>query len=78
MTLQKHVLGWPIFTIASTPDNQVLIGGGGGATKAGVKNAVILCNTPGLEEVAEHVFTKQDDGCMSLGVHPKVNLADPG
>ncbi len=48
----------------------------GGATKAGVKNAVMLFSVdeeglvPTLQ--SEHVFGKQEDGVMSLAVHPKV------
>lgn len=45
-------MGFPVFTVAFTPvGNSLLVGGGGGATKAGVKNTVVIKNpTMGLSK----------------------------
>jgi prolactin regulatory element-binding protein len=66
-----------VFSLQFTPShNKFLIGGGGGSNKSGVKNAVVLYEIDfknlGLDEVSEYNFSKQDDGCMSIAVHPKV------
>ncbi|KNC99154.1 uncharacterized protein SPPG_05411 [Spizellomyces punctatus DAOM BR117] len=69
-------IGFPIFAVGFTPKKpRIVIGGGGGATRAGVKNAMILYDlnplTLDMTPVAEHQFGKKDDGCMSIAVHPK-------
>ncbi|KAL2915826.1 hypothetical protein HK105_204527 [Polyrhizophydium stewartii] len=39
---KRHAAGFPVFSVVFTPSpERVLVGGGGGATKAGVKNAVV-------------------------------------
>ncbi|KAI8819111.1 WD40-repeat-containing domain protein [Fimicolochytrium jonesii] len=73
---KKTTLGFPVFAVTWTPSrHRVTIGGGGGPTKAGVKNAMILYdvdpNTLDVKPVTEQLFGKKDDGCMSIAVHPK-------
>ncbi|KAI9088720.1 quinon protein alcohol dehydrogenase-like superfamily [Phlyctochytrium arcticum] len=69
-------VGFPVYSVAFTPKKpRVVVGGGGGATKAGVKNAMMLYDinplTLELTPVAEHKFGTDEDGCMSVAVHPK-------
>ncbi|KAJ3300726.1 hypothetical protein HK104_006024 [Borealophlyctis nickersoniae] len=73
---KSHTIGFPIFAVAFAPRKpRLVIGGGGGPTRAGVKNAMIVYDvnekTLGLSLLAEHQFGKDDDGCMSVAVHPK-------
>ncbi|RKO84564.1 hypothetical protein BDK51DRAFT_30477, partial [Blyttiomyces helicus] len=72
----SHKLGFPVFAVAFAPGNPVvLVGGGGGPNNSGVKNSLIAytVNETTLELIplAEHQFSKQEDACMSLAVHPK-------
>lgn len=71
-----QTLGFPVFCLGFSPNGKLLLGGGGGATKAGVKNTCQLYtldeSTGSLSLVAEQEFSKADDGCMSLAVHPLV------
>ncbi len=76
---EAHTLGFPVFCLAFTPSrSRLLIGGGGGATKAGVKNALLYFDVNesqgGLEPLGELLFSKLEDGCMSVAVHPTVRL----
>lgn len=67
-------VGWPVFSVCFTPNEDlVLVGGGGGATKAGVKNTINLFKITNLElsSVSEHLFSPREDGCMSLCVHSR-------
>ncbi|KAJ3023010.1 hypothetical protein HKX48_004633 [Thoreauomyces humboldtii] len=73
---RQTTVGFPIFAVTFTPNKpQLMIGGGGGATRAGVKNAMIMyeldAQTLELQPIAEHRFGKQDDGCMSIAIHPR-------
>ncbi|KAH9262006.1 hypothetical protein BASA82_000923 [Batrachochytrium salamandrivorans] len=73
---RSHTVAFPAFSVAFTPSpTKLLIGGGGGATKAGIKNAVIMAEIQehdlGLKHLFEHRFEKDDDGCMNIAVHPK-------
>ncbi|KAI8905951.1 quinon protein alcohol dehydrogenase-like superfamily [Gorgonomyces haynaldii] len=73
MKTQKSV-GWPVFSLSFTPSQDtLLVGGGGGATKAGVKNALVLFKIVDhqLHEQSEHLFSSDGDGCMSIALHPK-------
>jgi hypothetical protein len=41
--VKSHHTGFPVFCIASAGNNsEFLVGGGGGATKAGIKNSVVF------------------------------------
>jgi hypothetical protein len=71
-------LGFPVFCITFLPNQSTcVVGGGGGATKAGVKNTILLFQIDEqkgiIKQIAEHLFSKVDDGCMSVGIHPKVS-----
>ncbi|KAJ3196414.1 hypothetical protein HK101_009030 [Irineochytrium annulatum] len=71
-----HQIGFPVFSLAFTPKKpRVVVGGGGGPNKSGVKNAAIVYEvnekTLDMRQVASHYFTQDDDGCMSLAVHPR-------
>ncbi|KAI8917521.1 WD40-repeat-containing domain protein [Powellomyces hirtus] len=73
---KQTTIGFPVFAVTFTPNKpRLLLGGGGGATRAGVKNAMIMYDldphTLELKPVAEQLFGKQDDGCMSIAIHPK-------
>jgi prolactin regulatory element-binding protein len=67
-------LGWPVYSLSFLPSGDMLVGGGGGPTATGVKNSVGLYKVDpksNISEVSQHVFSNQEDGCMSLCVHPK-------
>eukprot|EP00842_Homolaphlyctis_polyrhiza_P006094 jgi/Hompol1/6486/HPOL_000776-RA len=55
---KSHTLGFPIFSVCFTPSHgHLLVGGGGGATKAGIKNTVekafvAAVNSPEADVVA--------------------------
>ncbi|KAJ1340959.1 hypothetical protein BSLG_004432 [Batrachochytrium salamandrivorans] len=72
---RSHTVAFPAFSVALPSPTKLLIGGGGGATKAGIKNAVIMAEIQehdlGLKHLFEHRFEKDDDGCMNIAVHPK-------
>lgn len=71
----QHVTGFPVYTISRTNvEDEFLVGGGGGASRAGIRNTVVLCQFPGLKfkEIADFNFQKDDDCCTSLAVHPSV------
>ena len=69
---KSQITGFPVFTVVCASDNEFLIGGGGGATKAGVKNTVMLIDIKDSEikVKADYVFPAIDDACMNLAVHP--------
>jgi prolactin regulatory element-binding protein len=73
--MSSVLLGFPVFCVGFLPNGRLLVGGGGGATKAGVKNALVLLDTLTGDTLQEYLFSKQDDGCMSLAIHPKVSLS---
>lgn len=76
----KTTVGWPVYSLTFTPSDQLLIGGGGGSTKAGLKNTAGLFSISKLrmEQISEHLFGSDEDGCMCLAVHPIVPLLDTG
>lgn len=71
-------LGWPIYSVCFFPNSKhVLIGGGGGSTATGVKNTVTLFEIDAkskINELSQHVFSNQEDGCMSLCIHPREKI----
>jgi prolactin regulatory element-binding protein len=73
MKTKKHSLGWPVFSLAFTPSNELLVGGGGGSSRAGINNLVVLFSDK-MEVINDYMFGNLDDGCMSLSVHPKVRV----
>jgi prolactin regulatory element-binding protein len=77
-------MGFPVFSLAccSNGKSRVCVGGGGGATKAGVKNTFVLFQLDEdqgtLKLIAEKEFSKSDDGCMSLALHPHSKIIAAG
>ncbi|KAG1308542.1 hypothetical protein G6F64_005962 [Rhizopus arrhizus] len=62
-------------TLAFTADNQLVLGGGGGAGRSGVKNKLccykIDTRRKDLEEDASFEFSFDEDAPMCVDVHPK-------
>ncbi|KAI8078799.1 quinon protein alcohol dehydrogenase-like superfamily [Halteromyces radiatus] len=75
-------IGIPIFGVAFTKDNQLLLCGGGGAGRSGVKNK--LCSykvdirRKDLEEEAIYELPSDQDAPMCLTIHPTENVAVAG
>ncbi|KAJ1884738.1 hypothetical protein LPJ66_010461 [Kickxella alabastrina] len=66
-------VGFPIGCIGITQNNEVVLGGGGGAGRSGVKNklAVYTIEKTGLKSVSELVLSSSEDAPTSLALHPK-------
>ncbi|KAJ1569812.1 hypothetical protein HK096_001136 [Nowakowskiella sp. JEL0078] len=76
-------VGFPIYSLAFTPKKpRLVIGGGGGANRSGIKNAILMkdINTISLESkvLSEIKFGADEDGCMSLAIHPKEKVVIGG
>ncbi|KAG2206872.1 hypothetical protein INT47_007629 [Mucor saturninus] len=71
----KVTIGVPIFGLAFTSSNQLILGGGGGNTRSGVKNKLssfkVDVRRKDLEEDATFEFEKGEDAPMCLDVHPR-------
>ncbi|RKO98482.1 hypothetical protein CXG81DRAFT_28691 [Caulochytrium protostelioides] len=71
----KSQIGYPVYTLSFTPKkHKLLVGGGGGSGRSGVDNAITLYQVTtdlSLEVISRHVFSKEEDGVMSLAVNPK-------
>lgn len=78
MSYSLTLLGFPVYSVRFLPNSsQILVGGGGGPTKTGVKNLVGLYEIDSngkLNELSEFLFSNQEDGCMSLCLHPKEKI----
>ena len=91
----SHSVGFPVYAIGfgaqtgspkvedgSAPSHkwQLIIGGGGGNSKTGVRNKLILYEldvaTRGIEQKAEHLFEKDEDAPWTLAVHPDVRAEE--
>ncbi|ORY53034.1 WD40 repeat-like protein [Rhizoclosmatium globosum] len=73
---QSVTIGFPVFALAFAPKKaKVFVGGGGGASRSGVKNTVAMYTvneyTLSLEPVAKHEFGSDEDSVQSICVHPK-------
>ncbi|CAO0801481.1 unnamed protein product [Mucor circinelloides] len=70
----KVSVGIPVFGLGFTRDNQLILGGGGGASRSGVKNKLasykIDIRRKDLEEDATFDFAATEDAPMCLDVHP--------
>ncbi|KAJ3073593.1 hypothetical protein HDU98_001188 [Podochytrium sp. JEL0797] len=69
-------IGFPVFALGFAPKKpRLFVGGGGGASKSGVKNtlAMYVVNERSLtlELAAKHEFASDEDSVQSLAVHPK-------
>ncbi|ORZ23073.1 WD40-repeat-containing domain protein [Absidia repens] len=78
----KVQVGIPIFGLGFTRGNQLLLCGGGGAGRSGVKNKLssfkVDIRRKDLEEEAIYDISSDEDAPMCLAVHPKENLAVAG
>ncbi|KAJ3327742.1 hypothetical protein HDU76_011222 [Blyttiomyces sp. JEL0837] len=73
---KSHTMGFPVFAIAFAPKKpRLVVGGGGGASKSGVKNSVIVYelneSTLDINMMASYYMSPIDDSCQSIAVHPK-------
>ncbi|KAI9275107.1 WD40-repeat-containing domain protein [Helicostylum pulchrum] len=70
----KATVGIPIFGLAFTSSKQLVMGGGGGAGRSGVKNRLssykVDVRRKDLEEDATFEFDAGEDAPMSLDAHP--------
>ncbi|KAI8638978.1 WD40-repeat-containing domain protein [Parasitella parasitica] len=70
----KVSVGFPVFGLGFTADNQLILCGGGGASRSGVKNKLaaykIDARRKDLEEDATFEFAATEDAPMCLSVHP--------
>ncbi|ORZ23331.1 quinon protein alcohol dehydrogenase-like superfamily [Absidia repens] len=75
-------IGIPIFGLGFTKDNQLLLCGGGGAGRSGVKNKLcyykVDMKRKDLEEEAIYEISSDEDAPMCLAIHPKENVAASG
>ncbi|KAI9482956.1 MAG: WD40-repeat-containing domain protein [Benjaminiella poitrasii] len=67
-------VGIPVFSLGFTSNNQLILAGGGGASRSGVKNKLVSykieTRRKDLEEDATFEFESDEDAPMSLDVHP--------
>ncbi|OZJ03779.1 hypothetical protein BZG36_03457, partial [Bifiguratus adelaidae] len=65
----------PVSCVGFTPNNKLVLAGGGGAGRSGVKNKLFVYDVQDgaspLSLVLEHEFSRDEDAPMSLDVHPK-------
>ena len=64
-------VSFPIFSLASC-DSIIVVGGGGGSSKAGVQNKIMIftLDSDDLILLNEYILQADEDGCMSLALHP--------
>ncbi|KAJ3030221.1 UNVERIFIED_CONTAM: hypothetical protein HDU68_009745 [Siphonaria sp. JEL0065] len=73
---ESTTIGFPVFSLGFAPKKaKVFVGGGGGASRSGVKNTVAIYSvnehTLTLEQVTKHEFGSDEDSVQSIAVHPK-------
>ncbi|RUS32573.1 quinon protein alcohol dehydrogenase-like superfamily [Jimgerdemannia flammicorona] len=65
----------PVFCLAFTPDNKLVVGGGGGPGRSGVNNKLVLYNIDAPKETAaeyaSRLLSNEEDAPMCLSVHPE-------
>ncbi|KAJ2787360.1 hypothetical protein GGI15_000785 [Coemansia interrupta] len=68
-------VGFPIGCIGVTQNNEIVLGGGGGAGRSGVKNRLSVYSVDSkakmLKPVCELVLSNDEDAPTCLAVHPK-------
>ncbi|KAG1762250.1 WD40 repeat-like protein [Suillus occidentalis] len=65
---------FPVYSCAFVASDQMVVGGGGGAAKTGIKNKLRLFNVSQnrqLKMLCEHELEKGEDAPMSIGAHPE-------
>ncbi|KAJ2336204.1 hypothetical protein GGI00_000965 [Coemansia sp. RSA 2681] len=68
-------VGFPISCIGITLSNEVVLGGGGGPGRSGVKNKLAVYSIDGsaleLKRASEAILSSEEDAPTCLAVHPK-------
>ncbi|KAF9436548.1 hypothetical protein BGZ76_003636 [Entomortierella beljakovae] len=71
----SHKVGIPIFGAQFTIDDNLIIAGGGGASRTGVQNKIIIykINTASqtLDTLVEKILSRDEDAPMSICAHPE-------
>ncbi|KAG2077580.1 WD40 repeat-like protein [Suillus decipiens] len=65
---------FPVYSCAFVASDQIVVGGGGGAAKTGIKNKLRLFNISQdrqLKMLYEHELEKGEDAPMSIAAHPE-------
>ncbi|KAG1892634.1 WD40 repeat-like protein [Suillus subluteus] len=65
---------FPVYSCAFVASDQMVVGGGGGAAKTGIKNKLRLFNVSQdrqLKMLCEHELEKGEDAPMSIAAHPE-------
>lgn len=73
---QSIQVGFPVFSLEFTPNKpRLLVGGGGGPNKSGIKNAILYLSVNeravDADKITELKLSNEEDGCMSITIHPK-------
>ncbi|KAI8888490.1 hypothetical protein K501DRAFT_291621 [Backusella circina FSU 941] len=78
----KVSVGIPVFGLGFTSSNQLIVGGGGGPGRSGVKNKLssfkIDSRRKDLEEDAVFPFGADEDAPMCLDIHPQQDIVIAG
>ncbi|KAG9324487.1 hypothetical protein KVV02_006081 [Mortierella alpina] len=71
----NYTIGIPIFCVGFTREDELILAGGGGAGRSGVKNKICIYKVDSanktLTSIAEKELNREEDAPMSLSVHPK-------
>ncbi|KAF9976386.1 hypothetical protein BGZ73_008664 [Actinomortierella ambigua] len=74
----SHSMGIPIYCVGFTHDDNLIIGGGGGAGNSGVKNKIAIYKVDRagkkLDPLVERELSREEDAPMSINVHPKEDV----
>ncbi|OJA20908.1 hypothetical protein AZE42_00895 [Rhizopogon vesiculosus] len=65
---------FPVYSCAFVASDQIVVGGGGGAARSGIKNKLRLFNVSQdrqLKMLCEHELEKGEDAPMSIAAHPE-------
>ncbi|KAF9432489.1 hypothetical protein BGZ76_010715 [Entomortierella beljakovae] len=75
MSKVSHTIGIPIYCVGFTREDELILAGGGGAGRSGVKNRILIQKInptdKSLTPVVEKELSRDEDAPMSIGVHPK-------
>ncbi|KAF9110883.1 hypothetical protein BGX27_005751 [Mortierella sp. AM989] len=78
MSKVTHKIGIPVYCVGFTRDDELILAGGGGAGRNGVKNKITIYNIDStdksLKNIAEKELSRDEDAPMSIGVHPKESV----
>ncbi|GAA5900839.1 hypothetical protein JCM8208_004624 [Rhodotorula glutinis] len=66
---------FPVYSVAFTTDDTVILAGGGGSSRTGVKNRLSMYTVDvkkrQISLVEEHELSKEEDAPMTVAVHPQ-------